>query len=686
MSKEKVKVKIRDHQSEMALFTRRAITAFLFMLVGVGVLLTNLYHLQVKNHSQYQARSNNNRIKVIPVEPNRGRIYDRNGVLLAQNTPVYSLELVPEKVHDMDATLASLKSLLGLNESDIAQFQKAIHRTLRTRPVTLIEQMSEVQVAEFSVNQFHYDGVYVDAYLERYYPYSANLTHVLGYVGKINDHDIRRLKEEEKYTNYKATRTIGKLGIERYYEDTLHGQSGYEKVEIDSRGRVVRTLDYVAPISGQDIKLNIDIGLQLYANKQLTIKKENPITHKMEDYHRRGSIVVLDPRDNSVLAMVSSPSYDPNLFVHGISSKRYNALLNDPDHPLLNRTTLGVYPPGSTVKPQIAVAALSEGVISPNTTRNFPGWWRIPHSKSRKFRDDVRWGHGEVNVVKAIEQSVDTFFYQVAYDMGIDRLSIWMKKFGYGEPSGIDINEESTANMPTREWKHAHYHQAWYQGDTIPVGIGQGYWTASPMQIAKATAVVADEGVVHRPHLLKAVMEGGQFEPVLFKDYPRISEAKKQNWDLAKEGMHRVIVSGTARKLFKNLAYEAGGKTGTSQVFGLAKGQKYNSKEVAEHLRDHALFTGFAPLNHPKVLVAIVLENAGWGKYAAPIARNIMDYALVKPTINLDADPSNLPPDQLMTHDGIHVNVHNKTQTALPKKELAHHKVKVLDSEQVKHS
>ncbi|MUI53016.1 penicillin-binding protein 2 [Aliivibrio fischeri] len=632
----KQKTPFRNHQFETSLFNQRVIVAFLFMLVAIGGLVFNLYHLQVRNHDRYQVRSNRNRIKIIPVAPNRGLIYDRNGVVLAQNIPVSTLELTPAKIDDINATLASLQKLLNLSDHDIAKFKKLMHRTRSTKPITLIEQMSEVQIAKFSVNQFHYNGTNINAYLERYYPYGESLTHVLGYVGKINDRDIRTLKKDNRYTNYEGTHAIGKLGIELYYESTLHGKSGYQKVEINSHGRIVRTLDYVAPVPGKDIKLNIDLGLQLYAYNQLKIKKENPVTHKMEDYHRRGSIVVLDPRDDSVLAMVSSPSYDPNLFVHGISSKHYNALLNNPDLPLLNRTTLGIYPPGSTVKPQIAVAALSEKVITPNTTTNFPGWWRIPHSKSRKFRDDIRWGHGEVNVVKAIEKSVDTFFYQVAYDMGIDRLSTWMNKFGYGKPSGIDIREESPANMPTRDWKHTNYHQAWYKGDTIPVGIGQGYWTATPMQIAKATAVIADEGIVHRPHLLKSVMEDGKFKPIIFKDFPQVNHTKKQYWNLAKEGMHRVIVSGTARKLFQNLVYEAGGKTGTSQVFGLDKGEEYNSEDVAEHLRDHALFTSFAPLDKPKVLVAAVLENAGWGKYAAPIGRNIMDYVLINPKISLD--------------------------------------------------
>ncbi|BAX55125.1 Beta-lactam-inducible penicillin-binding protein [Photobacterium damselae subsp. piscicida] len=432
------------------------------------------YHLQVQDYSEYKARSNDNRIKIIPVAPNRGRIFDRNGVLLAENVPIYSLDLYPSKIKDLKQTLAGLQKLLGITDEQIAAFYKEKRHTSHYKPVTLIEQMTETQVAEFSVNEFHYSGVDVDAYLERYYPYGAQLTHVLGYIAKINDRDIQRLKDEGVYSNYKATHTIGKLGVERYYESLLHGKSGYEKVEVDSRGRVVRTLSYVPPVSGKDIMLNIDLGLQEYANQLLTQQVKDPITGKMVTKPRCGSIVVLDPKDNSVLAMASSPSYDPNLFVHGISSKNYRALLNNPDHPLLNRATLGVYPPGSTVKPEIAVAALTTGVITPQTTYDFPGWWQIPNAKTtRKFRDDVRWGHGRVNIYKAIEESVDTFFYQVAYDMGIDRLSTWMKKFGYGQPTGIDIREETNGNMPTREWKHARFKVPWYQGDTIPVGIGQ---------------------------------------------------------------------------------------------------------------------------------------------------------------------------------------------------------------------
>ncbi len=633
--KKTTRTPFRDHTAEVRLFGRRAIFSFAAIIILMGVLIGNLYHLQVQDYSAYKARSNDNRIKIIPVAPNRGRIFDRNGVLLAENVPIYSLDLYPSKIKDLKQTLAGLQKLLGITDEQIAAFYKEKRHTSHYKPVTLIEQMTETQVAEFSVNEFHYPGVDVDAYLERYYPYGAQLTHVLGYVAKINDRDIQRLKDEGVYSNYKATHTIGKLGVERYYESLLHGKSGYEKVEVDSRGRVVRTLSYVPPVSGKDIMLNIDLGLQEYANQLLTQQVKDPVTGKMVTKPRRGSIVVLDPKDNSVLAMASSPSYDPNLFVHGISSKNYRALLNNPDHPLLNRATLGVYPPGSTVKPEIAVAALTTGVITPQTTYDFPGWWQIPNAKTtRKFRDDVRWGHGRVNIYKAIEESVDTFFYQVAYDMGIDRLSTWMKKFGYGQPTGIDIREETNGNMPTREWKHARFKVPWYQGDTIPVGIGQGYWTATPMQIAKAASVIAESGVEHRPHLLKGIVEeNDKVDDAEFPDFPKVV-APKQNWQIAQEGMHLVTVSGTARSIFKNVAYPVAGKTGTSQVFTLADNQNYNAKDIAEHLRDHALFVGFAPVHNPKVLVATVLENGGWGKNAAPLAKKIMDYVLLKPTLN----------------------------------------------------
>ncbi|MGF1836636.1 penicillin-binding protein 2 [Photobacterium sanguinicancri] len=633
------RTQIRDHRAESALFFRRALVSFIGIIVLVGVLLTNLYHIQVSEHDDYQTRSNDNRIKVVPVAPNRGMIYDRNGILLAENRPVYALEITKEKVPDIEATFTRLKVLMGITDEDITRFEKERRHTRRFKSIPIKGQLTEEQVALFTVNQHRFPGVEVKAYLKRYYPYGDALTHVLGYVAKINDRDLERLERDEKISNYKATRDMGKLGIERYYEDLLHGTSGYQEVEVNSRGRIIRTLKYVPPIPGKDIKLNLDIDLQLFVKEQLTVRSKDPETGKEIVKYKRGSIVVMDPRDSAVIAMVSSPSYDPNLFVHGISGPKYRALLNDINRPLVNRVTLGIYPPASTVKPMIAVAALTEGVVTPRTVRNDPGYWKIPNSNSRPFRDWKRWGHGKVNIHKAIEESVDTYFYQVAYDLGIDRLSAWMTKFGYGEYTGIDIHEESKANMPTREWKQARFRQPWYQGDTIPVGIGQGYWTATPLQIAKATTVLVNKGIVRAPHLLKDIVDNDVEKPAIFDEYPPITGVDDEDWEIAKDGMKRVLfgVRGTARRAFYGAQYKAGGKSGSAQVFGLAEDEKYNAEELAEHLRDHALFTAFAPYDKPEVVVSMVLENAGGGSSnGGPVARHIFDHILLKPKAPLD--------------------------------------------------
>ncbi|MDK9739756.1 penicillin-binding protein 2 [Vibrio sp. D404a] len=613
---------IRDYKEEARLFTSRAFIAFIGIVIMMGILVANLYNIQVNQFQDYKTRSNDNRIKVVPIAPNRGLIYDRNGVLLAENRPVFNLEITPEKIKNMDDTITRLQTLLEISPERVERFNRDRRNTRRFKSVPILNQLTEEQVAVFSVNQHKFPGVEVTGTLKRFYPYGDVLTHVIGYVSRINDRDMRRLVREEKDANYQATRDIGKLGIERYYEDMLHGTAGYQEVEVNSRGRVIRTLKFVPAIPGKDIVLNLDINLQLYV-------------HKLLD-GRRGSAVVLDPKDNGVLAMVSSPSYDPNAFVHGISSKGYNALLQDKNRPLVNRATLGIYPPASTIKPFIAVAALQEGVITPNTTRNDPGYWKIPNSKTKPFRDWLRWGHGTVDIVKAIEESVDTFFYQIAFDMGIDRLSSWMMMFGFGDYTGIDIYEESKANMPTRDWKMARHRVPWYQGDTIPVGIGQGYWTATPMQIAKATSVLVHEGEVIAPHLLRSTIENGQpLETQSLSDietYPPITGVKQRFWDIGKEGMKLVNHGrkGTARRSFQGMSYVTAGKSGTAQVFGLKEDEEYNADEIAEHLRDHALFTGFAPLDDPQAIVTIVLENAGGGSSnGGPVVRRIFDHIIL---------------------------------------------------------
>ncbi|EGQ7698496.1 penicillin-binding protein 2 [Vibrio vulnificus] len=613
---------IRDYQAEARLFANRALVSFFGIVALMGVLVTNLYNIQVNQYQDYKTRSNDNRIKVVPIAPNRGLIYDRNGVLLAENRPVFDLEITPEKVKNMDATIAQLQTLFEITPEQIERFHRERKRTRRFKSVPILSQLTEKQVAVFSVNQYRFPGVEVSGTLKRYYPYGEILTHVIGYVSRINDRDMQRLSDEGKEANYQATRDIGKLGIEKFYEDMLHGTAGYQEVEVNSRGRVIRTLKFVPPVPGKDIVLNIDIKLQTYV-------------HQLLD-GRRGSAIVLDPKDNGILAMVSSPSYDPNAFVHGISGKGYSDLLNDKNRPLVNRSTLGIYPPASTVKPFIAVSALQEGVVTPNTTRNDPGYWRIPNSDTRPFRDWLRWGHGRVNLVQSIEESVDTFFYQIAYDLGIDRLSNWMSMFGFGDYTGIDIFEESKANMPTRDWKMSRHKTPWYKGDTIPVGIGQGYWTATPMQLAKATSVLVNEGNVTAPHLLRATIENGEaFDNRVLSDYvtyPPIQNVPDKYWNLAKEGMRLVNhgKKGTARRSFTGMSYMTAGKSGTAQVFGLAEDQEYNADELAEHLRDHALFTGFAPFEDPKIIVTIVLENAGGGSSnGAPVARRIFDKVLL---------------------------------------------------------
>ncbi|MBD1555833.1 penicillin-binding protein 2 [Vibrio sp. S9_S30] len=617
-----LRTQIRDYTAESALFSRRALVAFMGIVTLMGALLVNLYNIQVNQFQDYKTRSNDNRIKVVPIAPNRGLIYDRNGILLAENRPIFSLELIPEKITDIDETIAQLRTFLDIPEERVARFHKERKRTRRFKSVPLLNQLTEEQVALFSVNQHRFPGVEVNATLKRYYPFGKVLTHVLGYVSRINDRDLQRLEREDKAANYQATRDIGKLGIERFYEDILHGTAGYQEVEVNSRGRIIRTLKYVPPVPGQDIVLNIDIKLQQYLYDLLD--------------GRRGSAILLDPSDNGVLAMLSSPSYDPNAFVHGISGKDYRALLTDKDRPLVNRATLGIYPPASTVKPFIAVAALQEKVITTKTTRNDPGYWRIPNSKTRPFRDWLRWGHGRVDVLKSIEESVDTFYYQIAYDMGIDRISTWMMLFGFGDFTGIDIYEESKANMPTREWKMARHRQPWYQGDTIPVGIGQGYWTATPMQIAKATSVLVNRGKVIAPHLLRATIDKTQEPHVTtaapVETSPPIESVPKRYWDVALEGMRLANhgEKGTARRAFENTKYVTGGKSGTAQVFGLKEDEEYNADELAEHLRDHALYTGFAPFDNPEVIVTVVLENAGGGSSnGAPVAREIFDHVLI---------------------------------------------------------
>lgn len=605
---------------------RRALFAFVIIILLIFVLLANLADLQISNFSYYSTKSNNNRIEIIPIPPSRGMIYDRNGTPLAINNITYQLNIVPDKTKNLNEQFEQLKKIVDLTDEDIENFQKERRNYRSHRPVPLKENLTEKQIARFIVDQHRFPFVSIVKIQHRYYPYGASLTHILGYISKINSQDKQRLEEENKASNYVATFNIGKMGIERYYEDVLHGTAGNEKVEVNSRGRIVRLLEQHPPQAGEDIYLSINLKLQLYIESLLA--------------GRKASVVAINPNNGEILAMVSSPSYDSNDFVGGISSKKYSELLNDPSKPLFNRALLGAYPPASTVKPFISIAALSEGVVSPKSVVNDPGWWQLPGTE-RRYRDWLKWGHGHVDVLRAIEESVDTYFYQVAYDMGIDRLNLWMTKFGYGQRTGIDISpsEETRAVMPSREWKLKRHKKSWLQGDTIPVGIGQGYWTATPMQMAKALTTLINNGKTYTPHFLlykkSDIINTNQNQPLIdpskYIEKNSLVDVNPTYWALAKEGMHRVMFGarGTARKVYAGAKYQAAGKSGTAQVYGLKENETYNAHRIPEHLRDHALFIAYAPYDKPKIALAIVLENGGGGSSnGGAVARKILDYYL----------------------------------------------------------
>ncbi|MCX8661113.1 penicillin-binding protein 2 [Gilliamella sp. B2772] len=605
---------------------RRALFAFVVIILLIFVLLANLADLQISNFSYYSTKSNNNRIEIIPIPPSRGMIYDRNGTPLAINNITYQLNIVPDKTKNLNEQFEQLKKIVDLTDEDIENFQKDRRNYRSHRPVPLKENLTEKQIARFIVDQHRFPFVSIVKIQHRYYPYGASLTHILGYISKINSQDKQRLEEENKASNYVATFNIGKMGIERYYEDVLHGTAGNEKVEVNSRGRIVRLLEQHPPQAGEDIYLSINLKLQLYIESLLA--------------GRKASVVAINPNNGEILAMVSSPSYDSNDFVGGISSKKYSELLNDPSKPLFNRALLGAYPPASTVKPFISIAALSEGVVSPKSVVNDPGWWQLPGTE-RRYRDWLKWGHGHVDVLRAIEESVDTYFYQVAYDMGIDRLNLWMTKFGYGQRTGIDISpsEETRAVMPSREWKLKRHKKSWLQGDTIPVGIGQGYWTATPMQMAKALTTLINNGKTYTPHFLlykkSDIINTNQNQPLIdpskYIEKNSLVDVNPTYWALAKEGMHRVMFGarGTARKVYAGAKYQAAGKSGTAQVYGLKENETYNAHRIPEHLRDHALFIAYAPYDKPKIALAIVLENGGGGSSnGGAVARKILDYYL----------------------------------------------------------
>ncbi|WP_226571567.1 penicillin-binding protein 2 [Mangrovibacter yixingensis] len=609
------KTPIRDFDAERKLFVYRVSIAFALVIVCFCILIFNLYRLQILDHSYYSERSSQNDIKLLPIAPTRGIIYDRNNTPLVKNVTRYDIQLTPYKIKNLKTTIAELTPVVGLTPDDIDNFWHTLHNSSRYKPVILKDELSDRDVARFSVEQYRFPGVGIDTYQERQYPWGASLAHVIGYVSKINDNDLKRLSEEGEAENYAADHDIGKQGIESYYESQLHGKTGYQEVEVDNHGRIVRVLKQIPPVAGKNIWLTLDLPLQQFIEKQLV--------------GQRAAVLVENPHDGSVLAMVSTPSYDPNPFVEGISAKGYAALLHNQNLPLINRVTQGLYPPASTVKPYMAMSALINHIITPETHLFSGSSWTLPGT-SRRYRDWKKSGHGNITVTQAIEESSDTFFYQVANMMGIDLIHKMLSQFGYGKYTGIDLHEEYQGLLPSREWKRKVHKKQWYRGDTISVGIGQGYWVATPIQMEKALVTLLNNGHVIIPHLMAKMALG---KAVSFyrtpKEQQQVGDPASPFWGVVRRAMFGMAnaPNGTGYKYFHTAAYGIAAKSGTSQVFSLKENQVYNAKAIPLRLRDHVFYTAFAPYNDPQVAVTLILENGGdEGVTAAPIMRNIMDY------------------------------------------------------------
>ena len=610
----KTRDNLRNTEQELRTFRVRALLAAVLVFALGGLLMGRLVWLQVVQHEVYTTRSEKNRVRVEPLPPTRGLIYDRNGVLLAENRPTYNLTLVRERADDLDATLALLVELLELNEEEADAFRvRSRQRQRPFQPALLMSDLDEEQIARISVNRHRLAGIEVEAQLLRYYPEAEVMAHALGYVGRINAEELARLDAGR----YAGTHFIGKTGVERFYEDALHGQAGLRKVETNARGRVLRELGRTDPVPGQNLTLTLDRDLQKLAYELLD--------------GRRGSIVAMVPRTGEILAMVSAPGFDSNQFVTGIDVASFRALQEDLDLPLYNRAIRGHYPPGSTVKPFLALAGLAEGVITPDRTINDPGFFQLPND-SRRYRNWLRWGHGRVDMERSIAVSNNTYYYAMAYDMGIDSIHEHMSAFGFGQRVGHDIFGESAALMPSREWKRGRFNQPWYPGETLSVGIGQGYWQVTPLQLATATAVLANRGEWVKPRLASRV--GDEEVPARVADTPEdIEIANDAWWDRIFSGMEKVLSGneGTARRTGVGLEYRMAGKSGTAQVFSLDHELRHDPEEMAERLRNHALFVSFAPADDPQIAVSVIVENAGGGStHAAHLARAMSDAWLLE--------------------------------------------------------
>lgn len=601
-------IPLKDPSGDIRIFGARTVFSVLVVVVLLATILARYYDLQINDYEIYRTQSERNRVQLQPLPPKRGLIYDRNGVLLADNRPSHILSIVRERVDDLDATLAELQALVPISGADLKNFQLKLQRRRPYEAVPLRFRLTEEERALLAVNRHRMPGVTVDAQLVRHYPHGELFSHAVGYVGRINEREAQELDER----NYRGTFHVGKVGVEKFYEDLLHGEVGYQNVETNAHGRVLRVLERFDPVPGGDISLHLDFKLQQTAFEALG--------------EQRGAVVAIDPLTGGVLALVSTPGFDTNLFVNGISGTDYSALRDSLDVPLFNRAVQGQYPPGSTIKPMMAMAGLESGLVTTESTVPDPGWYRLP-GDSRRYRDWILkirgTGHAaRVDLHMAVAQSCDVYFYDLARRLTIDGMHEHLSAFGLGTRTGLDTTNERAGVLPSTRWKRDALNQPWYPGETLSAGIGQGYMLATPLQLAVAATVLATRGEQRAPRMIRTIGDEPQEAPLLGN-----MDAAPTHWDAVHESMRAVVHSarGTARKIGVGMRYEMASKTGTSQVIGIAQGAVYVEAEVAERHRNHGLFIAFAPYEAPTIAVAVIVENGGGASAASPIARAVLD-------------------------------------------------------------
>jgi penicillin-binding protein 2 len=615
---------LKNPERELSHFRRRLMLAAALIVLGFGGLLGRFVYLQFIEHKHYQTLAESNRIAIVPIVPNRGVITDRNGIILAQSYSAYTLEVTPSRVGNLEETIDELAKLVDIQPRDRKRFRRLLEETKNIESVPLRTRLTDEEVARFAVSRYRFPGVEIKARLFRQYPFGEIASHVIGYIGRINDRDVERIDEWNDTANYKGSDYIGKVGLELSYERELHGTTGVEEVEVDANGRAVRTLSRTPPISGNNLRLSLDIKLQQATEAAFG--------------DRRGAMVALDPATGEVLAFVSKPGFDPNLFVEGIDPASWDALNDSPDKPLLNRPLRGAYPPGSTIKPFLALSALTSGKRTATQQIFDPGFYQLAGSAHR-FRDDKPGGHGYVDMMKSIIVSCDTYYYMLAGETDIDVTHDFLAQFGFGSRTGIDIEQELPGVLPSRAWKRERFagknyrdeHRKWYLGDSISAGIGQGYNAFTPVQQAEAIAVIANDGRGFRPHLVRSVenVKTGEVREIA-RELVHTLAVKPEHLALIKNALIGVAREGTSARAFVGAQYVSAGKTGTAQLFSIKQGEKYSAGKVDERLRDHAWYLAYAPADNPRIALAVLVENGGFGaQAAAPIARAVFDYYLL---------------------------------------------------------